>query len=318
MVGDVLNQILDKIERLYFDSDSNNHDEISQLWTNYYKIASNYNVELDRAYQLYLLGENISYINDTKIHYERPNVELVNNAKEKLLSVIDLNKGNGLVRGITLDEAKILLDYAIYNTWLNISHFGIDIENNSLNGFCEFAQICSIYPFEQIELKVTKNKAKDTFNYLFNHAFGTVTFPIQDDSGIHEVSFLVDPTYKQFFTTVRCNEGRYYTKEENTDILTAPDPGYFMNSSEEKEFASNLISCGYIQLTLENAKIYGTGFQKASINIKEKNNYNSKFDFNTNYFNLIMNNSSNYKTTLDELTDYGIDLNIFNISYKKR
>lgn len=87
-------------------------------------------------------------------------------------------------------------------------------------------------PFENLGVKVTKNKAKDTFGYRFNHSFGPATLPIEENGEVTMKTYLIDPTYRQFFSSVRCNEGRYYTLEENTGLVANPDPGYFVKDEK--------------------------------------------------------------------------------------
>ena len=38
------------------------HQLLSTLWTKYYKLSEKLNIKLDEAYNLYLIGENESYI----------------------------------------------------------------------------------------------------------------------------------------------------------------------------------------------------------------------------------------------------------------
>ena len=48
--------ILDKIENLYYDDDlESKQKDLLNLWTKYYQLSSSYNIELSRAYDLYLL-----------------------------------------------------------------------------------------------------------------------------------------------------------------------------------------------------------------------------------------------------------------------
>lgn len=300
-----LNKILDKIENLYYDDElENKQKELLALWTKYYQLSSSYGIELNRAYDLYLLGENISYVLDTKLNY---NKDLATPIKiiDKLKNCIDNNCG------ISMNEANIFLSWIVNRTWKNLSYFGIDLSRNSLNGFCEFAQLSSLYPLEKLGLVVTKNTAEDSFGYLFHHAFGTVELPIANDDGVTNELFLIDPTYKQFFTAVRCNHGRFYAKEENTGMIVAPDPGYFMKTSIEKEICKDIIKNGFTLLTEEVAYVYGSGFKKASISLENYglhdviSNYDGSF-----YINMIKNNSKDYCADLSELEEYGFDLDI--------
>lgn len=163
-----LNKILDKIENLYYDDDlESKQKDLLNLWTKYYQLSNSYNIELSRAYDLYLLGENVSYVLDAKLNYNKDlitPVEIINKLKDNT--------------GISMNEANIFLSWIVNRTWNNLSHFGIDMSRNSLNGFCEFAQLSSLYPLENMGLNVTKNTAEDSFGYLFHHAFGTVEIPI--------------------------------------------------------------------------------------------------------------------------------------------
>ena len=150
-------------------------------------------------------------------------------------------------------------------------------------------------PLENLGLEVTKNSATTCFNYPFNHVFGTVTFPYQDDGRVVDKTYLIDSTYRQFFSTIRCNEGRYYIEEENTNLKVAPDPGYFVT---DINFAKTLMKDGYIELNSENAKKYGEPFYKAGISLKNiKSLHNSSIDY---YSNIIFNNED-YKVNKNEL-----------------
>ena len=304
-----LNKILDKIEEIYYSGNAvNSHKELSLLWTKYYQLSSSYNIELERAYNLYLIGESESYILNTNINY-KPSLETPTEIIEKLK--------NNQNKSLTIKEANSLLTWVVNRTWKNLSHLGIDITCNSLNGFCEIAQVCSLYILESLGLKVTKNNAESSFDYKFHHVFGTVTIPIDNNGTITNQIFLIDPTYKQFFTTVRCNHGRYYAKEENTGLIVAPDPGYFMKTEKEIEISKSIIENGYILLTEEVAKIYGDGFKKASISLE---NYyeNELLSNNTGkyYIDRIKNTSTNYYIDISKLEGYAFDFDIPNSKKK--
>ncbi len=132
--------------------------------------------------------------------------------------------------------------------------------------------------------------------------FGTVTFPYQDNERVIDKTYLIDSTYRQFFSTMRCNEGRYYTEEENTNLKVAPDPGYFVT---DKNFAKSLMKDGYIELTKENAKKYGEAFYKASISLKELDKLNAKD--NNDYYSLILLNNENYSVRKSELEGLNLE-----------
>lgn len=283
MEKETLNNILLGIMEVYNQDLPNDkkHQVLSDLWTKYYKLSEKTGIKLDFAYQLYLIGESESYIIN-----EEPERFVVD--KDELDKAINhLEEGNGL----TLDEIETLLQASVENARSNFANLGIDVKTNSLNGFCELGQALTLMPLESLGLKVTKNSAKESFGYPFNHAFGTVTFPYNGG----EITYLIDSTYRQFFTTNRCNEGRYHQEEENTGLKVAPDPGYFV---EDESFARNLMRNGYVPLTKENATKYGEAFYKASISLEKQENLNNS---NINYYENIINSNEDYKVDKEEL-----------------
>lgn len=291
MEKDTLNKILLAIMDVYNEDMDNDkkHEVLSKLWTDYYKLSEKYNIKLDFAYQLYLIGESESYIIK-----EEPKRFVIDEIR--LDEAIDsLKKGNDL----TDEEIEILLQASVMNARCGFETLGIDIKNNSLNGFCELGQALSLMPLENIGLEVTKNSASESFDYPFNHAFGTVTFPYDGATK----TYLIDTTYRQFFTTNRCNEGRYYQEEENTGLKVAPDPGYFI---EDEGFARNLMRNGYIELTEETATKYGEAFNKASIPLKDIDKIN---DRNINYYQRMLNDREDYKISDGELEGLNIVFN---------
>ena len=283
MEKETLNNILLGIMEVYNQDLPNDkkHQVLSDLWAKYYKLSEKTGIKLDFAYQLYLIGESESYIIN-----EEPERFVVD--KDELDKAINhLEEGNGL----TLDEIETLLQASVENARSNFANLGIDVKTNSLNGFCELGQALTLMPLESLGLKVTKNTAKESFGYPFNHAFGTVTFPYNGG----EITYLIDSTYRQFFTTNRCNEGRYHQEEENTGLKVAPDPGYFV---EDESFARNLMRNGYVPLTKENATKYGEAFYKASISLEKQENLNNS---NINYYENIINSNEDYKVDKEEL-----------------
>lgn len=283
MEKETLNNILLGIMEVYNQDLPNDkkHQVLSDLWTKYYKLSEKTGIKLDFAYQLYLIGESESYIIN-----QEPERFIVN--KEELNKAISDLENN---KDLTLDEIDTLLQASVENARSSFANLGIDVKTNSLNGFCELGQALSLMSLESLGLKVTKNTAKESFGYPFNHAFGTVTFPYNGG----EITYLIDSTYRQFFTTNRCNEGRYHQEEENTKLKVAPDPGYFI---EDEFFARNLMRNGYVLLTKENATKYGEAFYKASLPLEKQENLNNS---NINYYQNIISSKENYKADKEEL-----------------
>ena len=290
-----LQKVLDEIEKTYYTMaiSEEKHKKLERLWTSYYRILKSEKIESERGYQLYLLGENESFIIEAR--NKIPVVE-----EEKLRSVLEKLESDEIP--LTEEEMEVLLNQAVSYARRKIREFGISVEDSSLNGFCEIGQALTIMPFEEKNFKVTKNTASSSFGYPWNHAFGTVTGRIQKENGCVETSYLVDVTYLQFFSTVRCNKGRYDALEENTSLPTAPDPGYFLTTEQEKRFAQELIEKGYIELTDENAKIYADGFRRASLLKEERNSKLPEIDAKSQ----ILGTSTTYALNSKEIEDFDV------------
>ena len=200
--------------------------------------------------------------------------------------------------GIKLSDVKIILDWVVENTRKSFDALGVNVDQNSLNGFCEIGQAVSIMPLEKVGLDVTKNTATDAFGYPLNHCFGTVVFPVLENNKVENKRFLIDTTYRQFFSTVRCNLGRYDTKDENIGVNAAPDPGYFV---EDFNFAKELMANGYRELDALNARKYGETFYLASLKKDEIRN-----DQDMDYLSAIESTSSNYKVRDFELEGFNL------------
>lgn len=305
LLKEILNTIID-VYNEKLDNDKK-HQLLASLWTKYYKLSEKLNIKLDEAYNLYLIGENDSYI-----IYQEPERKQID--KEKLQQTLrhyEEIKNNNYDDGLNIEEITILLDYSVENARRTFESFGLNVKTNSLNGLCELGQALSIMPLENLGLEVTKNTAAASFNYPFNHAFGTVTFPFKDHEQIVNKTYLIDVTYRQFFSTVRCNEGRYYKEEENTNLKVAPDPGYFIT---DIDFAKTLMKDGYIELTEENAKKYGEAFYKASIPLKELDKIDLKKD--VNYYKKILFSDLDYTIRRGELE--GLNLYFPNCDNKNK
>ena len=297
---ETLKEILNTIISAYNENLPNDkkHQLLSSLWTRYYKLSEKLNIKLDEAYNLYLIGENESYI-----IYQEPERKKIDDKKlQKALNHYNEIKNNGFKEGLTDEEIKTLLDYSVENARKSFENLGINVKTNSLNGLCELGQALTIMPLENLGLEVTKNSASLCFNYPFNHVFGTVTFPYQDNGRVIDKTYLIDSTYRQFFSTMRCNEGRYYTEEENTNLKVAPDPGYFIT---DIDFAKTLMKDGYIELTKENAKKYGEAFYKASIPLKELEKLDTKD--NKDYYSLILLDNADYIVRKSELEGLNLE-----------
>ena len=153
---ETLKEILNTIMEVYNEDLDNDkkHQLLSTLWTRYYKLSEKLNIKLDEAYNLYLIGENESYI-----IYQEPERKRIDNKKlEIALNHYNEIKNNGFKEGLTEEEIKILLDYSVENARKSFENLGINVKTNSLNGLCELGQALTIMPLENLGIEVTKNR----------------------------------------------------------------------------------------------------------------------------------------------------------------
>ena len=289
-----ISEILNNIKDVYFSSLSNDEKyiKLSRLWKDFYVLCGEKNIFLDEVEDLRMIWENECYSIYQEPKFQKLNIEEVKKVIFCLEEIINLNK-NGIQAGITLEEANLILDYVVYEVRNIFSSLGINLKSNSLNGYCELGQGLSIRFLESLGLKVTKNTACNSFDYELNHCFGTVMIPVEIDGKVENKIFLIDTTYRQFFTSTRCNEGMYYKNNEK------PDPGYFV---KDEEVAKKIMRDGYILLDEYTAKCYGEGFYFSSLDKENITMHN-----NINYFKNIINDDSDYVLDFDEMEGLEIE-----------
>ena len=128
-----LKEILNKIIEVYntkLDNDEK-HELLSKLWTSYYKMANKLNIESEEAYNLYLIGENESYIIDQKPVRKNIDNALLEKSVAHVKEIVSEKKKEGLEK----EEVSVLLDWAVEHTRNCFEILGLDIKNASLNGF---------------------------------------------------------------------------------------------------------------------------------------------------------------------------------------
>lgn len=298
-LDEILNQIMEVYQNNY-DNDTC-HKKASLLWEKYYVLSHKIGKTSPLEESLYLMLENESYIvnqapirkkvSDEDFKCALRNLNDFKCKKEKYLSSGDI---------------LCLLDWVVENTRSNLESLGFILEKNSLNGFCDISQAISLMPLEDMRVSVTKNSAAKSFGYPLNHYFGTVTFPTIVNDQIIEKTYLIDVTYRQFFSTVRCNYGRYFSNSLNS--FSAPDPGYFV---EDIDFAKELMANGYIELTEDNARKYGESFVKASVLYKDLDKTLSYFD---SYLERILTTGEEYAAPSMNLEGFNMKFPINNFS----
>lgn len=251
----------------YDDNSKEKHETLSNLLTEYYKHCYENNIK-DNI-NIFDLGP-CSYIIPSTPEMYNLNIEEVGAAFQQLKNV-NLKLQDGVMDGISLHEADLILQWIIQNARTSLAKSEKDFLSASLTGCCGFAQSMTLLPLIEVSSFVTINNVGNFPNSPYRHAFGTVQLPIKEDGKIYFKQYLLDASYRQYFTTAECNPGRYYLKNYNA----GPAAGYYVCQTEEgRQFASELLTKGYIELTEQNAKIYGNGFDCESLNLSnlEKQN----------------------------------------------
>ncbi len=185
--------------------------------------------------------KNMSYIIDSKPEIFEMDEDAVRSAWEHLLEVKDTGGG------ITEEEARLILDWAVQKTRVVLDDMlrqqGSSIEKDSLLNYCGFAQMCSLAFFQRAGLKITINQVNDICLSGSRHAFGTLTLPIEKDGVVKEKKYLLDVTYRQFFSTLYCRKKMY-------DGIGGPWAGYYMiNHYDGKDIADKILKKGYIEIS---------------------------------------------------------------------
>lgn len=186
--------------------------------------------------------------------------------EEKLKKSLEINKSNNmLTEGISPKDAESILAWVVQNARENFADNGkISLKEDSLLGYCGFGQGITATTLENMGLSPNILNANPTLsNKTGRHAFLTVEIPIKQTKGeVVNTAYLVDTTYRQFFLRNEVTNcyGKYI-KDKRYGGRVAPLAGYWiLQMPKGKEFAEEILSKGFIELTEENAKLYGDSF----------------------------------------------------------
>lgn len=204
---------------------------------------------------------------------------------------------NKLEENISLsqDEAKYFLDYIVFTTR---TRFTNDLDNYSFEWKCDTA--ISIIGNYLNSLNINYNVCdtqKVITNNIKGHTFMIVN--LNTENGI--LSYLIDPTYRQFFTKDTYNESNYALI--NGIYVTTPNPGYFIKE-KDKEKVKKLLINGYSILTNDIARIYGDSFYNTKVG---EDNTTYKSIPGSIYINSFLKGNSHLSKTNDELQDLKIE-----------
>ena len=152
-----LNKLLKNIMEVAEKNISNDdkHKIISELWTEYYKLSSELDIELEEELNINSLLETYSFVVKQDAIKKEIDYDLLFETKDKI-------KNNS---GITEIEAINMLNWTVENTKENLStvlsQLAKDPSSDTLAGFCQVSQSLTLKPLESIGVKVTKNNVTD-------------------------------------------------------------------------------------------------------------------------------------------------------------
>lgn len=173
------------------------------------------------------------------IESEPIDYEIDNNRKIEALEGLKLaltNIQNNYQDGISLEDAKLIMESTIQNARIELfeqAEDKMDFFNLSLVESCGYSQALTIFPLLELGIKVTVNNTRQLPDCICRHAFATCIFPIKQGNQVYDAQFLLDASYRQFFLTLTCNEGRFYEGDARLKNQTSADPGYYLCQNEK-------------------------------------------------------------------------------------
>lgn len=149
---------------------------------------------------------------------------------------------------LSIEEVNLFLDNICY---LTRCKFTSDFENYSFEFKCDTAQAIITYYLNDLGVETHPCMTQNVItNDIVGHSFLVARLNVMGML----IPYLIDPTYRQFFTSEKNN---YLTN--NSMIIRTPDPGYFIKD-EDKEEVERLLIDGYHILDENMARIYGDSF----------------------------------------------------------
>ncbi len=275
-------------------------ENLNALLLLYYQFCERYqidpfHIQVKKALDsLYILESEPLIFDINQEKYEQATTHL-----EKVLK----NNEKKLEDGLSLEEAKIILDFVIQKArHLLITCYHVDIENNSLNDYSKITQEITMNLLKEYNLSITINN--DTiFTHLEKptHFFGTVAFPILESGKVKIKRFLIDATYRRYFTFLNNHQGLL-----NKISLVSPQVGYYVCQSEKgKTFSTELLKNGYVLLTPEIAKIYGSSFALHTFSGSEESLKRCLLTEDQAYLEDIVNQQEKLQFNKEQLTKLG-------------
>jgi len=196
---------------------------------------------------------------------------------------------------LTKEEIEIFLSSLMY-----IVREKLDKEMETFANKCDIAQSMIVYYLRELGVSVIPCTSHQISKKTLIHDFVIAKF--NEDNDLSE-SYLLDPTYIQFFTKSRCNINNLFVCE---NIISTPDPGYFIDDCD-KDYIEHFLNNGYTLLDEKSARIYGDSFLNAEYRANF-NNYEKKTISGEIYIDLFSNGKTKLSKTYDNLVEEGLNI----------
>ncbi len=186
--------------------------------------------------------------------YETIDEEKINSIESNLLSN----------NSITSEDANYLLGVLCYKIR---KMFYSDIKDATFENKCDVCISIAYHYLNSLKVNLHSAQTQHTFynDYIIGHSFLTAEINIEGKNAI----FLIDPSYRQFFTTDKCSKDYSYINKGV--VLRTPHPGYYVAiDNKDKENSckkiSEFLKDGYGLLDPYLAKIYSESFLNTKTN----------------------------------------------------
>lgn len=296
----VISEKIKEITKEYFDTkDYHEQELLKKDLIRYYNLLYYYQAKINGLERAYILSDGLEKL---------PDIYMVEQLPERFEINGELLKQINISEGLTIEQALELLKWTVNNTRDNLiaegeSSKGIPEDvygNSSLVGACGFSQFSTLYPLKQLGLEVTINNVGQVCGE--RHAYGTVVIPIRSDGKIINKRFLLDCTYRQFFTLPFNVAARY--------LSHSPSVGFFVSQDEEQiKFAKELLKNGFVYASSENIEKYLKPFFYACTSVDNIYDIDKKFD-DANVSEVIENKQEEFDYEENEFIEWGFNLEI--------
>ncbi len=167
---------------------------------------------------------------------------------------------------VTEEETEMLLDYICYETRKKLSN---DILNDDFSGKdLEAASIITSYLHDLGVKHAVCNTRNSIDKNVYNNTFITATFETNLYGNDVELTYLIDPTFRQFFTTEKCNANNRVMR--NQVFIKKPAPGYYIHTCD-MDTIEYFLEHGYDFLDYDLAYAYCNSFNDTKIFTKKEN-----------------------------------------------